>query len=51
MTSINHTFKVISKNSWDVHSFSQINPDKSFKILAESDRGAAIIEHENIVAT
>ncbi|EGR31050.1 hypothetical protein IMG5_118860 [Ichthyophthirius multifiliis] len=40
-------FIIPLKNSWDIHTFSFINPHKHFKVLADSDRGPIVIEMEN----
>ena len=44
-------FVVPCKNAWDIHTFTFMNPDKSFTVLAESERGPCIIEFKNIIAT
>ena len=44
-------FIVPLKNSWDVHTFAFINPNKTFTVLAESSRGPVIIEAKNMLAT
>jgi hypothetical protein len=44
-------FLVPLKNSWDMHNFNFVNPEKMFIILAESIRGGVIIESEKILAT
>ena len=40
-------FIIPLKNSWDIHTFSFINPHKHFKVLADSERGPIVIEMEN----
>ena len=37
-------FVACTDSKWDVHSFSFTSEHKSFRVLAESDRGAVIIE-------
>lgn len=44
-------FIVPLKNSWDVHTFAFINPNKTFTVLADSIRGAVIIKSTNMLAT
>ena len=44
-------FIVPLKNSWDVHSFAYVNPEKMFVVLADSVRGPVIIESGNMLAT
>ena len=44
-------FIVPLKNSWDMHSFAFINPQKTFTVLAESPRGPVIIESVNMMST
>jgi hypothetical protein len=47
-----YEFVIPLKNSWDVHSFSFVNPLKTFKVLAECTRGPLVIEvNEKILAT
>ncbi|KAL4441119.1 hypothetical protein ABPG74_002069 [Tetrahymena malaccensis] len=44
-------FLVELKNSWDIHSFSFTNPEKTFQILAECERGPLVIQCLNIICT
>jgi len=44
-------FIVPLKNTWDIHSFAFTNPDKTFHVLADSDRGPVIISLKNMLAT
>lgn len=44
-------FLVPLKNSWDMHNFNFVNPEKTFIILAESIRGAVIIECNKILGS
>lgn len=44
-------FIVPLKNSWDIHTFTFTNSEKTFTVLAESTRGGIIIELKNMLAT
>lgn len=44
-------FLVPLKNSWDMHTFNFVNEEKTFIILADSNRGGVIIESGRILAT
>ncbi|KAL4433516.1 hypothetical protein ABPG74_002913 [Tetrahymena malaccensis] len=47
---IDANFKVPTKNQWDAHPFTSVNPDKQFQVLAESQRGPLIIESKQMFA-
>ena len=49
---IDSEFIVPLKNSWDMHSFAFVNPEKIFVVLADSmQRGGLILEMRNLIAT
>ncbi|KAL4442225.1 hypothetical protein ABPG74_009243 [Tetrahymena malaccensis] len=43
-------FIIPLKNNWDIHTFAFVNPSKHFNVLADSERGAIVVEMENILA-
>ena len=48
--SCDNFFVVPTKSRWEVHSFSFVNKDRVFQVLAESDKGILIIEFSNVTA-